>query len=57
MSRDTKIIAASSVLALVVAIGKSGASTPDAILETVKGEMFPVILNVVGLVLLFKFVK
>lgn len=57
MSRDTKILAASSLLAIVVAIGKSGATTPDAILETVKGEMFPVLVNLVGLGLLLKFVK
>jgi hypothetical protein len=57
MSRDTKILAASGLLGVVVAIGKSGAKTPDQILETTKAEMFPLIVNLVGLGLLLKFIK
>ncbi len=57
MSRDNKILAASGLLAVVVAIGKAGAKTPDQIVETAKGEMFPVIVNLIGLALLLKFIK
>lgn len=57
MSRDTKILAASALIAVVVAVGKSGASTPDAIIETAKGEIVPVGINLVGLFLLLKFIK
>lgn len=57
MSRDTKILIASGAIQLVVAGVKSGASTPDAMLETAKTELFPLIVNIGSLALLFKLIK
>lgn len=57
MSRDTKILAASAILQLIVAGAKSGAKSPDQIVETAKTELFPLIVNIGGLALLFKLIK
>lgn len=57
MSRDNKILAASAILQVIVAGAKAGVSSPDQILETIKGELFPLAINVGGLALMLKFIK
>lgn len=57
MSRDTKLLAGAAVIQIVVAIGKSGAKTPDAVIETAKTEVVPLIFNLGGLFLLLRFIK
>lgn len=57
MSRDTKIMAAVTTLQIVVAAAKSGAKTPDQFLEAAKSELIPIVVNIVGMVIVFKLVK
>lgn len=57
MSRDTKIMMATSVLQIVVAAAKSGASSPDQLLEVAKSELFPLAVNLGGLFMILKLIK
>ena len=58
MSRDTKILLAASGVQIAVAIGKGGPPTSiDAVVNTAKDQMIPLILNLGGLFLLFKLIK
>lgn len=57
MSRDTKIMAASAGLQIIIAAAKAKATTPDAFLEAAKTELVPLLMNIAGLYLLLKFVK
>lgn len=57
MGRDTKILAASALLQVIVAAAKSGAKSPDQLLEVGKTELFPLLVNIGGLAMLFKLIK
>lgn len=57
MSRETKILVASGLLQVIVAAAKSGASTPDAFLDTAKDQAIPLIVNIGGLFLIMHMIK
>jgi len=57
MTRETKILIASGLLQVVVAVAKAGATTPDAFLDTAKDQAVPLIVNVGGLFLIMHMIK
>lgn len=57
MSRDTKILLGAAAVSVVIAAGKAKATTPDQFIEAAKSEAVPVLMNLGGLWLLFKFIN
>ncbi len=57
MSRETKLLGATALLQIVVAVGKSGAKSPDELVEVAKSEMFPLLINLGGLYMLLRLIK
>ncbi len=57
MVRDNKILIASGLLGLVVSVAKAAPTSTDDMLNAVKAELVPLIVNTAGLWILFKLIK
>ncbi len=57
MVRDNKILIASGLLGRVVSVAKAAPTSTDDMLNSVKAEFVPLIVNTAGLWILFKLIK